>query len=42
MGTEIPSPPGLPFLGNINALDPENLMASVEHLADIYGAGGYL
>ena len=37
MGTPIPSPRGLPFLGNVNDLDPENLLASQLRLADIFG-----
>ena len=37
MGTEIPSPPGYPLLGNVNALDPEHLLESQLHLADVYG-----
>ncbi|MCJ1393970.1 hypothetical protein MMC18_006847 [Xylographa bjoerkii] len=37
MGTPIPQPPGLPLLGNIRDLDPENLLVSILHLADIYG-----
>ncbi|MCJ1400318.1 hypothetical protein MMC11_003523 [Xylographa trunciseda] len=37
MGTPIPQPPSLPLLGNIRDLDPENLLNSILHLADIYG-----
>ena len=37
MSTPIPSPRGLPFMGNINDLDPANLLLSLEHLADVYG-----
>lgn len=37
MTTPIPSPPGLPLLGNIFDLDPQNRSASFNHLADIYG-----
>ncbi|KAB8293717.1 hypothetical protein EYC80_009202 [Monilinia laxa] len=34
---EIPGPPGLPFLGNVQDLDPVNSIASLERLAEIYG-----
>lgn len=34
---EIPGPPGLPFLGNVNDVDPVNSVASLERLAEIYG-----
>ncbi len=37
MTTPIPSPPGLPLLGNVFDLDPQNQSASLDHLADIYG-----
>ena len=37
MGTPIPQPPGYPLLGNIKDIDPENLLASIEHLVNIYG-----
>ncbi|KAI9875940.1 MAG: hypothetical protein M1830_007702 [Pleopsidium flavum] len=37
MGTPIPAPPGLPLLGNINDVDPENSIASLMHLAELYG-----
>ena len=37
MGTPIPSPAGLPILGNVFDFDPENLLGSQLHLADIYG-----
>jgi len=37
-GTEpIPQPRGLPFLGNITDINPENPIASFGHLADQYG-----
>lgn len=34
---EIPGPPGIPFLGNVQDLDPINVTASLERLAEIYG-----
>lgn len=37
MTTPIPSPPGLPLLGNIFDVDPQNQNQSLSHLADIYG-----
>lgn len=37
MGTPIPTPPGLPLLGNINDVDPENSIASLRYLAELYG-----
>ena len=37
MTTPIPSPPQLPFLGNITALDRELPIRSFELLADQYG-----
>ena len=37
MTTPIPSPPGLPLLGNTFDIDPQNQSASLAHLADIYG-----
>jgi hypothetical protein len=37
MGTPLPQPPGLPLLGNIRDIDPENPLISTLHLADIYG-----
>lgn len=37
MGTPIPAPPGLPLLGNINDVDPEDSMASLMHLVELYG-----
>ena len=39
MTTTVPSPPGLPILGNISDIDPQNSIASLCHLADIYGTG---
>lgn len=33
----IPEPAGLPFLGNINAIDPEFPLGSMTALADQYG-----
>ena len=38
MTTPIPSPPGLPLLGNVFDLDPQNQSTSLNHLADIYGS----
>ncbi|MCJ1471761.1 hypothetical protein MMC13_000401 [Lambiella insularis] len=37
MGTPIPQPPGLPFVGNVRDIDPENAIASIARLADLYG-----
>lgn len=37
MTTPIPSPPGLPLLGNVFDVDPQNQSESLSHLADIYG-----
>ena len=37
MTTPIPSPPGLPLLGNTFDVDPQNQAASLAHLAEIYG-----
>lgn len=37
MTTPIPSPPGLPFLGNVFDVDPQNTLESLDRLADIYG-----
>ena len=37
MGTPIPQPPGLPFLGNVTDIDAESPLASFIHLAEIYG-----
>lgn len=37
MTTPIPSPPGLPLLGNVFDIDPQNQHASLNHLAEIYG-----
>ena len=37
MTTPIPSPPGLPLIGNAFDVDPQNQAASLAHLADIYG-----
>ncbi|QSZ36198.1 hypothetical protein DSL72_007324 [Monilinia vaccinii-corymbosi] len=34
---EIPGPPGIPFLGNVQDLDPINSIASLERLAETYG-----
>lgn len=37
-GTEpIPSPPGLPILGNLTSLNPEGPIQSMAQLADQYG-----
>ncbi len=35
---EIPSPPGLPFLGNIKNINPELPLQSFLDMADKYGA----
>ena len=35
---EIPSPPGLPFLGNIKDINPELPLQSFLDMADKYGA----
>ena len=37
----IPSPPGLPLLGNIADIDSELPVKSFSHLADIYGSFFY-
>ncbi|KAL9134513.1 MAG: hypothetical protein Q9175_004304 [Cornicularia normoerica] len=37
MTTSIPSPPGLPLLGNVFDVDPQNQAESLNRLADIYG-----
>lgn len=37
MTTPIPGPPGLPLVGNSFDVDPQNLKASFDRLADIYG-----
>lgn len=37
MTTPIPSPPGLPLVGNMFDIDPQDRMNSIMHLADIYG-----
>ena len=37
MGTPVPQPPGLPLLGNIRDVDPENALESISRLADLYG-----
>ena len=37
MTTPIPSPPGLPLLGNVFDVDPQNQKESLNRLADIYG-----
>lgn len=37
MTTPIPSPSGLPFIGNAFDIDPREQVASMEHLADVYG-----
>ena len=37
MTTAIPSPPGLPLLGNVFDVDPQNPRESLNRLADIYG-----
>ncbi|KAI9048833.1 hypothetical protein LZ554_007664 [Drepanopeziza brunnea f. sp. 'monogermtubi'] len=38
MTTPIPGPPGLPFVGNINDLDPKGSIASLSRLAETYGS----
>ena len=42
MTTPVPSPPGLPLIGNTFDVDPQNQLRSINHLADIYGTTGYL
>lgn len=37
MSTEIPSPPGLPFIGNLRDINPELPIESLQNLADTYG-----
>ena len=37
MTTPIPGPPGLPLVGNSFDVDSQNLKASFDRLADIYG-----
>lgn len=37
MSSTIPSPSGLPFIGNAWDVDPSEQVASLSHLADIYG-----
>ena len=37
MTETIPGPPGLPFLGNINDIDPADGISSLGRLADTYG-----
>ncbi|PNS14900.1 hypothetical protein CAC42_2129 [Sphaceloma murrayae] len=37
MSTPIPSPPGLPFVGNVLTIDPEYPIDSLSTLADTYG-----
>jgi hypothetical protein len=37
MSTPIPSPPGIPLLGNVFDVDPNNANQSLTHLADKYG-----
>ncbi|EXJ56269.1 uncharacterized protein A1O5_12725 [Cladophialophora psammophila CBS 110553] len=37
MSTPIPSPPGIPILGNVLDIDPNNGNQSLRHLADKYG-----
>ncbi|KAF2104350.1 cytochrome P450 [Rhizodiscina lignyota] len=37
MSEEIPGPPGLPFVGNVFDIDPNNTINSFSHLADKYG-----
>ena len=37
MTTPIPGPPGLPLIGNVFDVDPQNQSASLARLADIYG-----
>ncbi|KAF2468655.1 cytochrome P450 [Lindgomyces ingoldianus] len=34
----IPGPPGLPFVGNVSDIDPENPLQSLMNLSDIYGS----
>lgn len=35
--SEIPGPPGLPLIGNANAVDPNNSIASLIQLSELYG-----
>ena len=42
MTTPIPSPPGLPLLGNVFDIDPENQSKSLSHLAEVYGKPHFL
>ena len=42
MTTPIPSPPGLPLLGNVFDIDPQNQLASLKHLAEVYGKPHFL
>ena len=42
MTTPIPSPPGLPLLGNTFDVDPQDQKASLNRLADIYGTSHLL
>ena len=37
MAESIPQPPGLPLLGNVNDIDPQNGMRSLRHLSEKYG-----
>ena len=37
MAAPIPGPPGLPFLGNLNDIDPGDSLNSLSRLADTYG-----
>ena len=37
MSLPIPQPPAYPLLGNITDVDPQNVTASLMHLADKYG-----
>lgn len=37
MAIPIPSPPGLPLIGNTFDVDPQNQTTSLAHLAEIYG-----
>lgn len=37
MATDIPHPPGLPFLGNLRDIDPDLPIVSLGNMADLYG-----
>lgn len=37
MAEPIPSPPGLPLVGNMYDVNPEDMLVSLVHLAEVYG-----